>query len=140
MEKIKTYILESNILTGNIVDKYIQKADDQSVTSNITLINDEDLFFTVENGLRYLASVTLFVKNNSLSVNGIRFAMLAPGAELSEVMIYDLAAGEEAMIPCNFLITAAADGTAQLQWAQKTSDAAAITLLRHSILEKTELS
>jgi hypothetical protein len=148
------YILDV-LNSGNVV-----KDADESVTSSITLQNDDDLFLPIKANLRYRFEMYLYV--NSTGAGGFRQNWTLPSGAVGHCqIIYNssttpTSARRSALTGADFTIAAGAateyvihyigaieggtvDGIAQMQWAQETSNGSATTVAENSWLEMSEL-
>ncbi|MFZ2202478.1 MAG: hypothetical protein WAV56_03715, partial [Microgenomates group bacterium] len=151
----------SNCIGGDKV--IVGKSADESVTSSIILQNDDDLLFSVKSGETWIFRFVLVVTNNNDAGPDWKSAILAPAASTCSVQLSgDEAIGADfpqiqttdCTTPATLVnngivadanngfdvllqgrVTAGADGTVNLQWAQNTSDTTALTVEQGSRLE-----
>lgn len=149
--------------SSNSITHNARKSADQSVTASTVLVDETDLQITLEAGKNY--KFDFFIRVNVVNVaTGVKISVVAPATPTdfsadaftfnpagSPNIYFDSTTTAPLAISrdtandgqwyCHIRghIENAISGTLKLQFAQKTSDAAAITLQRGSTLEVKEI-
>lgn len=153
-------VLTASDVNTWFVPKAVVKTANESVTSSVTLQNDDALFLSVDTNAQYYVSCLIYCDGASTGdikiqfngpasatftglVNGLSLgASDGTGDQVASIDIataksFGLAGGAGVTRPLHVsgtLITAGTSGTFQLQWAQDTSDATATRVMAGSHL------
>ncbi len=138
--------------------KYAYKPANETISSNATLQNDDDLFVTVDAAAHYIVECELFIASQAAADAQIAFScpsgsvftwrlhsinssgsttnddFLSVMGTSSAPAVAGLGASTVAASVRGLLIVGGSSGTFQLRWAQNTSNASGTSMLQYSYM------